>query len=148
MYSSQLTECLLKDKYTKEKFIGVLARDELPEHLKFPCCFILNTKPRNHRGEHWLAFYYDTEGKCDFFDSYGQSPSRYNLTDFINKSSRSRWFWNRKRIQGRSKFCGYYCLLFLLFRSRNKQNNFFNFFSNIYSKNDKKILNLINEFNL
>ena len=141
----QLDQCLRYDRETKKIFIGVYARNELPLKIKYPCCFILNTHPRNKPGEHWLAFYFSKNKECYFFDSYGLSPKFYNLENYIIFSSSSYTF-NKKRIQGYSSYCGFYCLLFLLFKIRNRHKSFFNYFSNVYSNNDLKIQNLIKKF--
>ena len=142
---NQLESCLRHDKQTKKIFIGVFARNELPLILQYPCCFIINTHPRNKPGEHWLAFYYNKNQTCYFFDSYGNKHEFYSLENYIMFTSKFL-IYNKKRIQGNSTYCGYYCLLFLLFKSRNKEKDFFNYFSNIYSDNDFKIKSLINEF--
>jgi hypothetical protein len=88
-YETGLEEALQKDEYTKGLYIGVLSRDELPSKVKYPACFIINTAPRSHEGEHWLAFYYDEKGHADFFDSYGFPPSMYGFESYIEKTSTS-----------------------------------------------------------
>ena len=145
MLETALEEVLKTDSYTKKVFLGVFARDELPQDLKYPCCFIINTAPRSKPGEHWLALYYNHKGYCDFFDSYGMHPTFFNLENYLNKSS-TQWSFNKKRIQGLSAYCGHYSILFLLFRSRNKLIDFFKNFDLNYIKNDRKLKNLINEF--
>lgn len=145
MFEQSIDEILKKDEYTKNIYLGSFARNELPTKPKHPSCFILNTDPRNKPGKHWLAFYYNQNGDCDFFDSYGKSPEYFNLEEYISKTS-NNWTWNKRRLQGNSNFCGFYCVLFLLYKTRNKILNFFNEFYLNYTKNDKKILNLIKEF--
>ena len=114
-----LEACLKKDDYTKKIFGRVIAIKELPIKPKYPSIYIINNKPRNHPGEHWLALYYDEYGVAHFFDSYGRSPSSYGLEKFL-KGTSNEIQYNSKRIQGYSDYCGYYCLLFLLLRSRGK----------------------------
>jgi hypothetical protein len=145
MLETALEEVLQKDQVTKKFFLGVFARDELPLQMHYPSCFVLNTAPRNNAGEHWLAFYYDKNGHCDFFDSYGMPPANFDLEIFLNESANS-WKYNKQRIQGSSALCGHYCILFLLFRSRSKTINFYSNFDENFSQNDKKIKNLIKEF--
>ena len=136
---------LKKDKKTRPIFLGAFARDELPKSPRYPSCFILNTDPRSKPGEHWLAFYYSSNGFCEFFDSYGNPPSYYRLEEYITKTSKG-WDYNRRRLQGMSDFCGFYAILFLLYRSRNKTIDFFKeFYSNNF-KNDLKIFNTIKMF--
>ena len=41
-------------------------------------CFILNTHPNNAPGEHWLAFYFNSNTKkLEYFDSFGFPVSVY-----------------------------------------------------------------------
>ena len=138
MLETAITEVLRKDQITKKIFLGVFARNELPPRPLFPSCFILNTAPRENPGEHWLAFYYDKNGFCDFFDSYGKRPSHFGLESYLNYTS-NKWSFNKKRIQGNRPYCGHYALLYLLFRSRGKSLNFFKKFGTRYSKNDQII---------
>ena len=113
MNSLQLEQILTKNNQTNKIFIGVYARDELPKLNKFPCCFILNTAKRSHPGKHWLAFYYDSNKVCNFFDSYGNDPKFFNLDDYVNSTS-TNIISNKKPIQSwNSENCGYYCILFL-----------------------------------
>ena len=83
MLESCLELALKKDEFTSEMCCDVVARDELPTQVVYPSCYIINTKPRTHSGEHWLAVYYDPEGNADFFDSYGQHPSYFHLKTFL-----------------------------------------------------------------
>ena len=140
-----IKEILTRDIYTKKCFVGVFARDELPLINSYPCCFVFNTKPRNHFGEHWLAMYYDKNGYATFFDSYGMHPEFYKLEKYLKESSQD-WTYNKKRLQGLSSYCGYYAILFLICKSRNETFKFFKYFDNNYYLNDKKILKFINEF--
>jgi hypothetical protein len=143
MFEHSIDQILYKDEYTKK--IYLFAKNELPKRPKFPSCFIINTDPREEAGEHWLAFNYSSNGFCYFFDSYGKSPSYYDLEDYIENTS-NNWTYNKRRLQGNSIFCGYYAILFLLYKTREKTIDFFKEFYLSYSKNDKKIFNLIKEF--
>ena len=145
MYETAIENALKKDSFTSKIFGGVLARDELPKNVDYPSCYVVNTKPRTNSGEHWLAIYYDKNGHADFFDSYGHHPQYFFLDSFLNKTSTS-WSFNKIRLQGLSTFCGYYCLLYLFFRSRQKSNIFFSFFNNNSLLNDKKITYYIKKF--
>ena len=138
MNSLEMSAWLEKDQSTKSIFIGVFARDELPDIKKLPACFILNTENRSQAGEHWLAFYYNKHGIAYFFDSYGKSPAFFQLENYLNKTS-IEWIHNRKRLQGKSQYCGIYCLLFLSYCSRQQTRNFFALFSDNFDLNDKKI---------
>lgn len=145
MLELALEEILTHDLSVKKSFLGVHARDELPRILKYPSCLILNTKPRLHPGEHWLAIFWNTHGHCEFFDSYGKHPNTYNLLDYIKQNSTS-WEINKQRIQGTSAYCGHYCILFLLFRARNKVTKYYQKFTKNFAENDKIITKLLNDF--
>jgi hypothetical protein len=138
MFENTIEEILERDEKTKKCFKGVFAFDEAPKRLTFPCCFILNSEKRSKREGHWLALHYNDTGFCSFFDSYGNHPDYFNLTEYLNDSS-SGWTWNRKRIQGDSKFCGYYCIFYLIFKCRKQLAKYFNFFGKNFLNNDKKI---------
>jgi hypothetical protein len=145
LYEDSVEKILETDSITKHQFIAAFARDELPLNFMFPCCFIINTEPRSHAGGHWLAMHFNLQGFCTFFDSYGQTPAFYRLQSYIQKVS-NHWTWNKQRIQGLSQFCGYYCILFLLFKARDNEKEFFLQFKSNYDHNDSLIKKLIQEY--
>jgi len=145
MIASAIDEVLRTAPETHKIFLGVFARNELPVKPTYPSCFVFNTEPRGQSGEHWLGLYYDSDGKCNFFDSYAQPASRYGLSSYLDKTSIS-WSENKNRIQGNSQYCGHYVIFFLLFRARSKSLSFFQSFGTNFSRNDKKIKALIDEF--
>jgi hypothetical protein len=141
-----LVETILKkDKVTSKVFLEAFARDELPSKPPYPSCFIINTDPRSKPGSHWLAVFYNERGYCDFFDSYGQPPDYFKLEKYINKTSNG-WSFNRKRIQVDSDLCRLYAILFLIFRAQDQLPIFYKQFSNNYSKNDKVIMDYLNNY--
>lgn len=125
----------------RNSFLGVFPRDKLPQVKKLPACFILNTQPSSEPGEHWLAFYIDDKNVCDFFDSYGNSPSRFGLDNYLDKFKSS--YWSKAKIQGMSSNCGLYCILFLLYKSQNRMREFYLEFNKTAFLNDKKLIYLI-----
>ena len=135
---------LNRDKITRKIFLGAFARDELPDKPPFPSCFIVNTDPRHLPGGHWLAIFYNSNGYCVFFDSYGHNPSYFDLENYLERTSNG-WTFSKKRIQGSSEYCGFYSILFLLYKARNKDIQFFNFFNVNPNQNDAKITKLIKE---
>jgi hypothetical protein len=146
MIAEDVVEAILeRDLITKKLFQGAFARDELPRKPPYPSCFIINSDPRHRPGRHWLAVYYSARGYASFFDSYGHSPDYFNLENYLFQTSTGFGF-NSKRIQGDMPFCGVYCVLYLLYKARNKESVFFNQFTTKYIQNDKLINNLINEF--
>jgi hypothetical protein len=142
MYEPTINEVLKQDKISSKTFLGVFARDEIPKFINYPACFVMNTENRNKPGQHWLALHYDKKGRCYFFDSYGNQPKHHNLQNYIEKTSKS-WTYNKRRLQGFSEYCGFYCLLFLLFKTRDQPQQYFKKFTLDYIKNDKLIENEI-----
>lgn len=144
MNSLNIQQNLSGDAYSSVHFCGVLARDQLPQIVKWPSSYVINTDKSSEPGEHWLAFYYDKNGKCEFFDPLGFSPKYYNLEDFL-KSSSKIYYYNTQQLQGLfSEYCGYYCTLFILIKSRNFNLNYFlKLFTKNTTTNDLIMKNLI-----
>jgi len=143
MNTLAISEILSKDSCTKNIFLGVFARDKLPEILTYPAALVLNNKNSNEEGEHWLAMYFNKHGKCTFFDSYGLSPTFYNLKNYLTKTSKGKFNYNMKRVQGKSEYCGLYCIFFLIYQCRNKIQQFFKMFTADLNKNDYHITQLL-----
>jgi len=131
-------ECVINcDSVMKDKVIGVYARDQIPTRIEsFPCGLIVNTDKSYLPGRHWLAFYFESKDKVEFFDSYGHSPEYFNFTADV---------YNNKRLQSStSDVCGQYCLYFLLNRCRGlPMKAFVNQFGNNYQENDAFVNNFI-----
>ena len=143
MNTIQLNKILEIDKFSKKVFIGTFPIDLLPEKIKYPCCMIINNQPSKEAGEHWIAVYFNKNRTCDFFDSFANSPKFYKLHNYMKRFCKGINF-NKKKIQSnRSLYCGIYCVLFILFKSRGySMKKFTNFFKNPIS-NDKSIRKLI-----
>lgn len=116
MNTSQLECCIQCDPVLKESIIGVFSVDRLPEcNSRYQCGFIANTDIHIGSGKHWCAFYFDKNGKAEFFDSYGKKPSYYNSYFPTWLSEYSQGFvYNSKQIQNEtSNMCGFYSLHYL-----------------------------------
>ena len=80
MNTLQLKRALEHNPSTKKIFGGVFAADELPKTFDtFPYGFVANTDPSTEPGTHWVAFYFPSRDKGEFFDSYGYPPEHYGL---------------------------------------------------------------------
>jgi hypothetical protein len=138
-----LKKTLQKDVFCRNKFKAVLPRDFLPTRVQYPSAYIVNTHPSYKRGEHWLAIYYDENGKGIFFDSFGMSPAFYHLEGFLNKTSKE-WEYNKHQLQSFSSMaCGYYCLYFIMLCCRGLK---LNDIVNLFSKNNFNINDLLISF--
>ena len=71
MNTLQVKQALERNTFTKKIFGGVFAADELPKIMNtFPCGFVANTDPSTEPGTAWVAFYFPSREKGEFFDSY------------------------------------------------------------------------------
>ena len=107
-----------KDSYARRYFVGVFPRNRLPAINTYPASLILNTDPSGRPGEHWVAIYFNKEKEAEFFDSFGFSAEQYNFDKYIKRFS-INYTYNTFQIQNiDSYFCGYYCLYFIMLKSR------------------------------
>lgn len=149
MYTDKIESYIKRDRFAKMHFLGVFARDKLPEINHYPVSVVINTDPSYLPGQHWVAFYIDKNKKCSFFDSFGQKPSYYGLEKYLKINCRKLNF-NKKQLQGRSSYtCGYYCVYFVVLMSRGLcLEKIINVFSEKYfSFNDFMIQKLIKDLN-
>jgi hypothetical protein len=118
MNTVQIKNILNRDEYSKKVFRLVVPRDKLPSKVTYPAAYVINTQGSQQRGEHWLAVFYEQSGYCSFFDSYGMSPSFYNLREFVFKTSHG-FEHNMQQLQGlSSNVCGNYCVYFIMLKAR------------------------------
>jgi hypothetical protein len=144
MNSLQLLKICLRDITVKKSFLGVFASNKMPKLLNRPCCFIANTKPETHPGEHWIAIFINKEGYGDYFCSYGQEPVQV-FVSFMEKHCVS---WNRSTKilqQDISATCGQYALFFLHARANGcSMAKFLRLFTNNHRENDEIVTAFIN----
>ena len=80
--------------------------------------YIINSDPSYRPGEHWIAVYFDKQGRGEFFDSYGLHPDFNGFTTLMNQNS-NEWIYNNKTLRSLfSVVCGYYCIYYVLLRCR------------------------------
>ena len=134
MNTLEIKQALESNKFTKRNFSEVYAADELPKSLDtFPCGFIANTDPSTKPGTHWVAFYFSSHEKGEFFDSYGYSPKQYKFFKFYKPE-----IWNDRKLQSSfSEVCGQYCIFYLYHKSRGySMSKIVNMFTDNTSLND------------
>ena len=112
--TAQLNQVLSSNFFAGCGFGGVYASDKLPKHVPWGKRFyIANTDPANKPGQHWVAFFFNTNNTCVYFDSFGLPPLRASFIRFMEDNS-ERWIYSSKRLQHpSSKLCGYYCIFFI-----------------------------------
>ena len=153
MNTAQIKTALNSDSTSRKKFCGVFPADHLPETLdSYPCGIIANTDPSSEPGTHWVAFYFPSKEKGEFFDSYGQSPRRYRKTfeNFLEKQS-YEWEFNTHKLQSAwSNVCGQYCIFYISHRIRgHSMKNIVQLFSNDTMLNDARVSQFVkNHFNI
>jgi len=143
MNTIQILRALEQDPVTSKRFCGVFPCDELPKTIdKYPCGFVANTDPSGEPGTHWVAFYFPSDQKAEFFDSYGQPPDYYrsSFEDFLNKHS-DEWGFNERKLQSAwTDVCGQYCIFYLSHRARGQgMNKIVQLFNKDTMLNDVKV---------
>ena len=113
MNSNQIRKILWSDIEAKNVFRGVFAVDQLPRELQVGA-YIINTDEHYKPGQHWVAVYYDGTIK-EYFDSYGLPPLDRRILEFLGP----KFVYNNIPLQKTlSNACGYYCVYYILRRSR------------------------------
>ncbi len=129
---------------TRRYFGGVKASDQLPVKAQHRC-YIVNLDKSTSSGSHWVALYFSSDGKGEYFDSFGLPPMLPSIISFLNANSLSYSF-NTKRLQHlRTAVCGQYCVYYLILRCSNMPMlrivSYFN--PNDFLNNDRYVLNFI-----
>jgi hypothetical protein len=114
MNTSQLRTALSGDPKVGPQFVGVFACDQLPRgRMEFPAALVANTDPASESGKHWVAFYFDSGGNAEYFDSYGIAPQNCDLFDFFKAHGKNHKFNGVQLQSGSSSVCGHWCIAFL-----------------------------------
>lgn len=110
MLTSQLKNALQFHHQTKSVFAGVYARNRIPEVPREKrLAYIINTDQAHKPGKHWVAFFL-TKTTVYYFDPYGIPPRGF--ARILKSRKKVRYFG--RRLQGRGRMCGHYCLYFIL----------------------------------
>lgn len=115
MNTEQIDRILKNDTACKRSFQGVFSVNTLPNNPRLLVC---NTDPSHKPGTHWISIYVDQDtGRGEYFDTFGRPPEGV-LKDYMNEHC-TVWTFNSKQLQSIiSSFCGYYCCVYCMFRSR------------------------------
>ena len=142
MNTFQIEHVLNHHPSTTSYFKGVFSPDLAPPvSSENKHCYVFNVDSSDKPGSHWVAFYFD-DGRGEFFDSYANAPSFYNveLERFLKKNCRE-WKTNTIRLQGTySTVCGQYCIYYLIKRCEGKAlKHIVNVFGHDLSRNDTRV---------
>lgn len=97
-------------------FAGVFASDSLPNRVRLPSAFIINTSPRSSIQGHWVGLYIDEYGSAEYFDSFGFPPEQKTILQFLRLHTKKIIF-NKKQIQNLSSVkCGKFAIVFILLK--------------------------------
>ena len=114
MNTREIERSLEADAVSRGVFQGVFSADTLPRQPRLLVC---NTDESTKPGQHWIAIHVDTNGRGEYFDSFGREPDEH-FESHTNKHC-TRWTFNRKQLQRIiSSFRGYYCCMFCMLGCR------------------------------
>lgn len=143
MDTLSINKVVLGDAHAKKYYGGTLASDRLPTEIKnFPVCFIVNTSPHYHSGEHWISLYLEKHGSIEVFCSFGSGPFILSISPhirtFLKKFGYSCITYNDNILQNiASSYCGLYAITYLKIKCRKYSfENFISCFSDNTLEND------------
>lgn len=134
MNTDELETYMLNDPYISQMYGGVVALNEVPNVIKKPSVFIVNSDPNYLPGTHWYALYFDRIS--EHFDSAGFEPNPVLENHLIVHGPQYKY--NSTRVQNfNTDTCGLFCLFFVYFRCRGYTfNKIMNMFSNNLELNE------------
>ena len=119
--NSRKIDRVLKRALGDKVFKGVYPADKLPsaKTFKFPWCIVTNTDNSGKNGRHWVAMYFDANGKGHFFDSLGLKPKMHWVRYLFKNSKFGEFVSSKVRIQNvTSILCGQFCIYYLIHRHK------------------------------
>ena len=133
--------------------IGVFSKDKLPTEKRVGSYIVNMQDYHDGNGSHWVAFKIFDNGKCCYFDSFGQIYPE-DVGEFL-KIFKPIAVNNRVIQYMKSEHCGYFCLSFIKYFNHfdaHKNNvfeafdDYLNVFSNDLKKNDKIVMELLKKY--
>lgn len=119
MNSSQISQILTKNPYTKTKFLACTACDQIPFGKKFPYLVVVNTDTARNTGRHWVLIFVESVKKAEYFDSFGQAPNP-QISQYLQNFEKV--FYSKQCVQKDwSEACGIFCILYAIQRCRGQK---------------------------
>jgi hypothetical protein len=116
MNEIQINYLLKTNKYTKKRFRGTFAADELKK-LELNSHYIVNLDTRQDNGSHWILLTRSEQGKVYYFCTSGIPPFELNLVSLLEKYPII--YYSPENIQSiKRQSCGAYCILVSYLMSR------------------------------
>ena len=117
MDSIQILNIFRNDQVIQQIFNGVYPIDKLPKIPFKPAALIINLDTSKQPGSHWVCLYFDKKAGCEYFDSYGRTPSK-KLINYMRKYA-TKIKYSKKCVQQLlTATCGQYCVYYLTWRCR------------------------------
>ena len=119
MNTNQINKILFQN--VPNVFKGTYPSDMLPKQQfeSYPAAIVANTDPSDKSGAHWVALYFPTSNKAEYFCSYANPPSQVFLKCLRGGGGYDRIKVNPTRVQGDlSAVCGQYSVYFILKRDQ------------------------------
>lgn len=131
-------------------FKGVYPCDLLPYNTKLPLNLIVNTDPSDMPGEHWVCISISSNGRGEYFDSFGLPPLRKEIFNYLEKMCSNGWTYNKVTLQNiQSQTCGHYSVLYIIFKCQGlSKENLIRKFNKNTLENDRKIEEIFKDFKL
>lgn len=121
-------------------FYGVFSSDNIPKHLKGKNRFsiICNLSPKSKSGTHFIAIIAYNQTVI-YMDSIGLPCSNNAILTFLKSLNRKIYFNNQQHQSVFSNYCGFYCMLYVLYFNTPKYFQIQNKieFTNNYARNDQ-----------
>lgn len=127
-----------------KNFIGCFPCDIQPNVSKLKTfAVVFNESKHDEAGSHFVCVY-ASESRIFYFDSMGLALENDHIKLFVYSCQRPVTLIARQIQSFESNFCGFFCLCFLLYMSKNlPPDNFFKCFSSELKLNDKIVLDFI-----
>ena len=135
--------------FYKLPLIGIFMKDQMPDKPKNGCYIINLQSSTQGNGTHWTGLFIYKKMSY-YFDSFGASPPN-EIILFSKKRKLQHLLYNNWIIQDlKSEICGWYCLGFLLYMFKNRQNinikEVFNQFVNNFQDDTLKNDEILRQF--